>query len=129
MNIEVIKAKSKLPLDFISDLYGNFTERNADKILEGMTDKRYTTFRINNIKSNSNEVEDALRNNKIEFEKVEWYDNAYVIKNCNESKIQQLDIFRDGKIYLQSLSSMVPPLVLNPKEGNTVLDMTAAPRK
>lgn len=28
---------------------------------------------------------------------------------------------------MQSLSSMVPPLVLNPKEGENVLDLTAAP--
>ena len=30
-------------------------------------------------------------------------------------------------MYFQSLSSMIPPLVLAPKEGDRVLDMTAAP--
>ena len=36
-------------------------------------------------------------------------------KNANEKDIQKLEIYQKGYIYLQSLSSMVPPLVLNPK--------------
>lgn len=32
-----------------------------------------------------------------------------------------------GKYYIQSLSSMIPPLVLNPLEGDAVLDLCAAP--
>jgi NOL1/NOP2/sun family putative RNA methylase len=32
-----------------------------------------------------------------------------------------------GKYYIQSLSSMIPPLVLNPREDDAVLDLCAAP--
>ena len=38
-----------------------------------------------------------------------------------------MDIYKNGKIYLQSLSSMLPPIVLNPMPKNDILDMTAAP--
>lgn len=31
------------------------------------------------------------------------------------------------KSYLQSLSSMLPPIILEPKEGTDILDMAAAP--
>ena len=63
----------------------------------------------------------------IKFERVLWYNDALIIKNANEKDIQKLEIYQKGYIYLQSLSSMVPPLVLNPKEGENVLDLTAAP--
>ena len=36
-------------------------------------------------------------------------------------------IYKEGGIYLQSLSSMLPPLFLGPKAGESVLDMAAAP--
>ena len=32
-----------------------------------------------------------------------------------------------GEIYLQNLSSMIPPLVLNPQSGERILDLAAAP--
>jgi NOL1/NOP2/sun family putative RNA methylase len=36
-------------------------------------------------------------------------------------------MYKNGEIYLQSLSSMLPPIILNPKQGADILDMAAAP--
>ncbi len=69
MNFSII-AKSKLPIDFINELNNDFTERNVDKILTGMSEERYTTFRVNYLKSNENEVEDELLKNGVEFDKL-----------------------------------------------------------
>ena len=124
--MSVIKAKSKLPYEFIEAIYNKFSERNADKILEGMIDK-YTTLRVNTLKSSNEEIIKVFEENGIDYDTVDWYENAFIIKNKNEKDLQKLDIYKDGKIYLQSLSSMVPPLILNPKEGEKVLDLTAAP--
>ena len=124
--MSVIKAKSKLPYEFTEAIYNKFSERNADKILEGMIDK-YTTLRVNTIKSSNEEVIKVFEENGIDYDTVDWYENAFIIKNKNEKDLQKLDIYKDGKIYLQSLSSMVPPLILNPKPGEKVLDLTAAP--
>jgi tRNA (cytosine49-C5)-methyltransferase len=41
--------------------------------------------------------------------------------------LQETPCYRDGKIYVQSLSSMIPVLVLGPQPGETILDLTAAP--
>ena len=38
-----------------------------------------------------------------------------------------MEIYRNGEIYFQSLSSMIPPIVLNPKSKENILDMAAAP--
>ena len=36
-------------------------------------------------------------------------------------------MYEKGEIYLQSLSSMLPPLILGPKPNMDILDMCAAP--
>ena len=131
MNFSII-AKSKLPIDFINELNHDFTERNVDKILTGMSEERYTTFRVNYLKSNEVEVEDELVKNGLEFEKVRITEsnfnfNAYVIYNKNEKDLSKLKIYEDGKIYVQSISSMIPPIILRPEPGERVLDMAAAP--
>ena len=38
-----------------------------------------------------------------------------------------MDIYTNGEIYMQSLSSMLPPIILEPKEDTDILDMAAAP--
>lgn len=110
--------------DMLNKQYG---EDIIKEILEGYSKKRFTTFRVNTIKSNNEEVEEVLKFKNIEFQKSNIFDNAYILKNIDEAKIQELDIYKDGKIYLQSLSSMLPPIILNPLPGKDILDMTAAP--
>ena len=99
----------------------------VDKILIGMNNTRYTSLRVNTIKYNIQDLMKYFKEKNIKFERVPWYQDALIIKNVNEKAIQKLDIYEKGYIYLQSLSSMVPPIVLNPKAGERILDLTAAP--
>lgn len=97
------------------------------EIIEGYQTKRKTTLRINTIKSNIEEIKKELEKEKIEYEIVKWSKEALIIKNADEKTIQEMEIYKNGKIYLQSLSSMLPPIILEPKEGTDILDMAAAP--
>lgn len=99
----------------------------AKKIINGYLTKRKTTLRINTIKSNIEEIKNKLQESKIEYEEVPWSKEALIIKNVDEKTIQEMDIYQDGKIYMQSLSSMLPPIILEPKEKTDILDMAAAP--
>lgn len=123
----IMQAKNKLPLDFINEIYNIFNSRVADKILSGMTEKRMTTLRVNTLKYNIKNLMKNLEDNNIQYEQVSWYGDSLIIKNASEKELQRLDIYKNGYIYIQSLSSMIPPIILNPKEGEKVLDLTAAP--
>lgn len=125
--ISVMQAKMKLPVDFIQNLYRDFNEKTADKILLGMQEERYTTLRVNTLKTGINYVKNVLDNLNIEYETVEFYNDALIIKEANEKDLMKLDLYKNGEIYLQSLSSMIPVLVLSPSKGENVLDLTAAP--
>lgn len=115
-------------LDFLKEkLEKQYKTQNVDLILEGISKKRKTTIRVNTLKSSINEVVEAFKNEEILFKKVEWNDFSLIIENADESRIRKLQIYNDGKIYMQSLSSMIPPIVLEPQANESILDMCAAP--
>ena len=99
----------------------------TSKIFEGYKKSRVVSLRINSIKTNKEEIINILNKNNITYGEVSWYKNALVIVNKKEEDLKNLDIYKEGKIYLQSLSSQLPPLFLEPKENELILDMTAAP--
>ena len=119
--------ETKIP-EFLNEmLIKQYGEELTKKIIEGYGKKRKVTFRVNTLKSNKTEIEDELLKNKIEFEKVNFYEDAFILNNADEKVLQELDIYKEGKIYLQSLSSMLPPIILNPQEEKDILDMASAP--
>ena len=119
--------KLKLPQFLIEELNKQYGEETCNKILNGYIKPRVVSLRINTLKSAVAKVCEELSKNNIEFEKVSWSDTALVITNATERDLQKLSIYENGEIYLQSLSSMLPPIVMEPKENTDILDMTAAP--
>ena len=122
-----MEKKKDVPLFLIEKLNKQYGEEITSKILNGYSQNRVVSLRVNTIKTTAQEVCRELSINDIEFEKVSFVDDALVIQNTNEERIKELDIYKNGYIYLQSLSSMLPPIILNPKENEDILDMTAAP--
>ena len=104
-----------------------YGEEVSNRIIEGYKQNRVVSFRVNTLKSNIDEVENVLKKCNINFSHTTWSKEAFIVENKTESVIHELDIYKEGKIYLQSLSSMLPPIILGPKAGMDILDMTAAP--
>lgn len=99
----------------------------TNKIEEGYSKRRIISLRVNSIKTDIDEIKSILTKNSIKFKEVEWYRDSLIIENATENEIKKLDIYDKGEIYLQSLSSMIPALILNPNMEENILDMTAAP--
>jgi len=108
-------------------LYQYYDEITVNKIIEGYNEKIFTTIRVNTIKTNKEDIKNILKENNFILKEVDWYQDALIIINKNEDDIKKLDIYQNGEIYLQSLSSMLPVLVLNPKDKESILDMASAP--
>lgn len=117
----------KIP-DFLENkLKKDYSQEDIKKIKNGYLKKRYVSLRINTLKTTIDEVLNSLQDLNFEYELVNWFDNALILKNVNEFQIMQTYLYKDGLIYLQSLSSMIPPLVMELQNGEQVLDMAAAP--
>jgi NOL1/NOP2/sun family putative RNA methylase len=119
--------ESNLPDFLIEMLKNQYEESIVNKIIEGYKAERKVTLRVNRVKSSSEKVKEELEKKYIKFTEVPWSKDALIIENVRENVIQDLSIYENGEIYLQSLSSMLPPIILDPKEGEDILDMTAAP--
>lgn len=122
-----METYQKLPEFLISILNKQYGEEITERILEGYTIKRKVTLRVNTIKTDTNTIQNKLKSLGIEFEKVTWSPEALILKKAQEKEIQALKMYEKGEIYLQSLSSMLPPLILNPQPDTDILDMAAAP--
>ena len=119
--------KENLPNFLIDMLRKQYVEETVNNIIDGYSKQRKTTLRINTLKTNTENVIKILEQKNISYEKVLWSNEALIIKNALEKDLQELEMYKNGEIYLQSLSSMLPPIILNPKESVDILDMAAAP--
>ena len=121
------EINNKLPEFLIKKLNKQYGEELFSKILNGYKEKRVVTLRVNTLKSNVQKVKEEITTNNINFSEVSWNKDALIIENVKEEDLQKLSIYEKGEIYLQSLSSMLPPVIMEPKENTDILDMTAAP--
>ena len=115
-------------LNFLQDILENeYGKDLKNTIIDGYKTKRATTFRANTLKTNSKIVEKYLNDHTMKYKKVRWSDDAFILIDNNENDVRSLDIYEKGEIYMQSLSSMLPAIILDPKSDENILDMTAAP--
>ncbi|MFA4845446.1 MAG: RsmB/NOP family class I SAM-dependent RNA methyltransferase [Patescibacteria group bacterium] len=96
-------------------------------MLLAMREKRLPTFRVNTIKTTDENVMAVLREDAIQFERVRDIPHAFLIKNKTDKELLAHRLTASGQIYLQGLTSMLPPLVLEPQPGECILDLCAAP--
>lgn len=116
-----------LPNFLIEYLNRQYNPQDIDRILDGLSKKRKVTLRVNTLKTTAKNIKEILKQNEIDFEEVAFSSEALILNNVEEKDIENLDIYKNGEIYLQSLSSILPPIILGPEEGKDILDMAAAP--
>lgn len=119
--------EDNIPLFLYEMLQKQYGIETTNKIIDAYKNKRYVTLRANTIKTSIENIINVFNNERIDFEIAPFSKSAFIIKNADEHKLQQLSIYKNGEIYLQSLSSMLPPIILQPNKNENILDMAAAP--
>ena len=116
-----------IPKFLYEKLLKQYGEEITNEIIDGYSKKRAVTLRVNKLKSNLEQVKEIFINKGYNVKDVSWYQDALIIENITENEIRELDIYNNGEIYLQSLSSMMPVVILEPQQEENILDMAAAP--
>ena len=117
----------RLPDYLQQSLRKQYGDELAEQIAQGMAEKRRTSLRVNTLKSDAGTVAEQLTAAGIAFEKAPFSEDAFLLTEAREKDIWALPMYEKGEVYLQSLSSMLPPLALAPQPGTDILDM-ALPR-
>ena len=97
------------------------------EILQGYASRRPVTLRVNTLKATPAQVQEQLTQAGLRYESVAWSPEALILPDCQERDLEALPLYERGEFYLQSLSSMLPPLFVQPVAGENLLDMAAAP--
>ena len=114
--------------DFLAPLLAQqYCAADVERILEGYSCSRAVTLRANTLTATRDNIAAALDEAGLAWQPVPWYPDAFALRDARERDIWELAAYAEGKVYLQSLSSMLPALVLGARPGEDVLDMCAAP--
>lgn len=119
--------KNNIPEFLYNMLINQYGENITNKIIKGYSQKRPVTLRANTLKTNISYIKNFFDNLGFKYKEVSWYTDALIMENISIDQIKNLEIYKSGEIYLQSLSSMIPPIILSPQENENILDMASAP--
>lgn len=110
--------------DYITSLYG---KESAEKYLQFIETEPTQYIRINSAKISKDNLSDLLyKKYQIQTDSVKHFDNVLKIM-AGSDKIGKTIEHILGFYYIQSLSSMLPPLILNPNQNDIVMDLCGAP--
>jgi NOL1/NOP2/sun family putative RNA methylase len=121
------KAQGILPKQLIERLKILYDPKTCDLVFHAFETTRPTTIRVNSLKASRKEIEQELSDHGILYDMVPWFLECMITHVSLKSEIQQLDSYKTGRLYIQSLSSMMPPIILDPKPNQKILDLCAAP--
>ncbi len=119
-----------LPEKFLNRLIQIIPAQNLEAVYNSFNTKRPVAFRVNTLKIQRNQLIKKLREKGCNLEEVEWNKDAFILKNGPDENVKKLtdtESHANGELYIQSLSSMIPAIILDVKPGDKVLDIAAAP--
>jgi 16S rRNA (cytosine1407-C5)-methyltransferase len=125
MTLERIRAA--LPARFVErlDVLLDSGDRNA--VLTSFAQEQSVCFRTNTLVTNTQALADELRREALKPVAISWLSDAFVLPATDRRRLLSSRACSEGRLYVQNLSSMLPPVVLSPLPGERVLDLAAAP--
>ena len=121
--ITYYSVKYSHPIWLVTFLLKDYNYEELEKILTQNNSIKKDAIRVNTLKATKEEVINELRKLEIEFEDTGLVSNGLIVsKNVSDTIL-----FKKGLITIQDLSSQKVSEVANPKKGDLVIDMCAAP--
>ncbi|KAA3615027.1 MAG: RsmB/NOP family class I SAM-dependent RNA methyltransferase [Calditrichaeota bacterium] len=108
----------------LSEYLKNLLGADENNFLNAQAEQK--SIRINNLKENYPAIIDKLQNNGFKLKELPFTKIGYFLEEAPFSLSHSLGFFK-GNFAFQGASSQIPPIVLDPKPGENVLDMAAAP--
>lgn len=119
---------SRIPVsEDLLALLQSLPDVDVDLYLDAMTRPLPETFRVNTLKLPEEVIVSFLRERGWEVERISWARHAYRANRAEREELGATVPHLFGLIYIQGPISMVPVEALDPRPGERVLDLCAAP--
>lgn len=103
----------------------SYSTEQMETFLEAFLSERPTSVRVNTARTTKEELKKELEAEQITVTELEETPNAFLIGHYDS--LSQIPAFAEGKFYVQDISSMQAALWANPRKGDYVIDVCAAP--
>ncbi|MBF0331054.1 MAG: RsmB/NOP family class I SAM-dependent RNA methyltransferase [Candidatus Omnitrophica bacterium] len=116
-----------IPAQFVDRLRLLFSTDDLGFTLDSFSSPELLSIRINPFKSSLNEISSIFKAEGVLLHPVPWSEDVFVLENIPRDVLSRHALVSAGKIYQQSLASMIPAVILSAGPGEHVLDACAAP--
>lgn len=123
--IEYLSVKYSMPEHLVQRWLDAYGEKTTEKILEDFLMEKPAVIRCRQYLTDQEETIRSLKEQGVKLMPAPYLPYAYYIAGYDH--LYTLDAFREGRIQVQDISSMLVAEVAAPKKGDYVIDMCAAP--
>jgi 16S rRNA (cytosine967-C5)-methyltransferase len=126
---EALSIRYSVPLWIVHKYYEVFGVEKAEAIIPLLNEKPPFTVRCNTLKTSQDQLIKDFQGAGVDVIPGTLSPNAIHLTNLGifESNIENFHLYRDGHFLIQDQAAMLTVERLNPKPGDRVLDMCAAP--
>ena len=122
--IEKISKTESMPVWIIKELLKDNTVEETEIICKNLNLKPQLCIRVNNLKTNKEDLIKKLENKNVECKQTE-YEDFIILKNVKN--LENFEEFQQGLFTVQNISAGLTALLLEPKKGEYILDACSAP--
>ena len=123
--LEYMSIKYSMPMWILEKWQKSYDLETMEKMLQGFLEEKETTIRCNLHRISKEELIQKLREEQVTVKEHPYLD--YALEISGYDYLGDLESFEDGDFQVQDLSSMLVAEVAEPKEGDSVIDVCAAP--
>ena len=116
----------QLPEAFLERLKTIVPPEQLASVLLAYTIQKPTTLRVNTLKTTVDAVKKMFDDAHIQYEQSDISPISFIVRS-DKRELLDLEAYTNGLFYIQSLSSQLPALTLDPKKDEKILDIAAAP--
>lgn len=131
-------SKEKDLVSYLSVIYSHETwmiekwieqygEDITTEILMANNEKPHLSIRVNNLKTDIGSLKSKLTEKGMLVRNSLLVEDGLIIESLGDNKIHKLDEFNEGLFQIQDESSMLVSVIADPKPGDFVMDVCAAP--
>lgn len=127
MQYSIEKIKNIIPKELFASLEETFKPSDYNKIIDSFRIKKKSCIRVNTLKTEKSYVMKVLQKDGFKFKDIYLIKDAFIFNENIDNILLKHHLTKEGYIYLQNISSMLPAIILNPEENEKILDIAAAP--
>ncbi|WP_040330721.1 16S rRNA (cytosine(967)-C(5))-methyltransferase RsmB [Clostridium ihumii] len=123
--LEKMSFEYSFPKWMINHFITQYGDENTIKILSGLNERPALTVRVNELKSNYEDVFERLKDNGYEIQ--DGFVAPEAIRIVNGRSVEVNEVFKNGYVTVQDESAMLVAPSMELKDNDVVLDLCSAP--